>query len=853
MSRHGTGNHGDTHKLVEAVTKAGGGSILRGWRRELDPDGDFEVTYQEFCRAATRLGCNGNYDKFFHGDNVLSLEELVPVEGAMMRKFRAWMQEVFGGAEQMFIALDEAQIGTITSQEFVNGIKKKKCHMPDHDIVEVYRCCDVDDGGSLTMEEVVYLEVDASERAAKRAKYKKSSQEDIMQLMATAYAEDAARGLGAKHRRAQRLWWAGHLEQLPALMCKKRAERHMAIFRMTLEARIAFLYHLRTKYGTEARAWRRGLDPEGTFEVPQASFQKFCRKADLKLNISLLWRALDKDGDGWFRLEELCVKTADVLASFKSFADSKFGSCVAFWDHPTTAKIRQGPQTDARWASTKKMLIPAVYQALQAHGFKTVEDAWRRYALFSALDIYSCGFISREDLKWLDRWDPPDWIVAQPDPQAWAQIRAAMLKIYDHPLRAWRNLLDVDNSNVVSWAEFQAACKKLKYTGPIGGAWRHLDEHLRGAISMREYDQETADLLESFKSWCDDRFGSVSAAFKVLDKDGSETLSLGELKKACRKLKWDLDVKLLFEALDVGGSGTSKSLTLKDVSWLDCWNSEMTPDHVALEQEMMEDLEERIRKARAMAKAATLTRQRTHVRAASAPGQERPQTAPASSSKRIRPRVLYDAVLSADTTPSNRARFHTAPCDGDVEATLEVGLGLRVVVAPAAAVPQEDVTLSSAGSAPNYKAQQPQPLSHTAAEDAGSLRPGQGRLSQRPQSSPSLPRSAVRHGDGHQSRQQAPASPSNKIFDRLVAHAGAQQPSRGRRRALSAARSFSSPLLETQHERDQRLVRTYSASRVGRGASSGRQRDIRGKEKLEVGQVWAWMNEDSHAVENQRN
>ena len=32
---------------------------------------------------------------------------------------------------------------------------------------------------------------------------------------------------------------------------------------------------------------------------------------------------------------------------------------------------------------------------------------------------YGCGFVSREDFVWLDRWQPCDWIAATADADAW--------------------------------------------------------------------------------------------------------------------------------------------------------------------------------------------------------------------------------------------------------------------------------------------------------------------------------------------------------------------------------------------------------------------------------------------------
>lgn len=189
--------------------------------------------------------------------------------------------------------------------------------------------------------------------------------------------------------------------------------------------------------------------------------------------------------------------------------------------------------------------------------------------------------ISKEDLMWLDGWQPPEWMWEYPDQSAWDSLRELVIQIYKHPLRAWRSLFDRDDSNQISWKEFQQACGTIRFLGNIGGAWRMLDADLSGYISMREYDFQSAQLLSSFKEWAEGNFGSVRLAFKALDADGSGTVSLNELKRVCNKLKWQGDVRLLFDCLDVDGArdfsgeGVGKrSLSMQEVGFLDRWKME---------------------------------------------------------------------------------------------------------------------------------------------------------------------------------------------------------------------------------------------------------------------------------------
>merc|ERR1719253_634080 len=90
----------DRERLIGMLTKRGHGSFLRGWRRELDPDGSFDVNFIDFCAATARIGFTGDAHALFAAHGVpkyLSLEELDPVRGKLMCNFREWVRECFGG------------------------------------------------------------------------------------------------------------------------------------------------------------------------------------------------------------------------------------------------------------------------------------------------------------------------------------------------------------------------------------------------------------------------------------------------------------------------------------------------------------------------------------------------------------------------------------------------------------------------------------------------------------------------------------------------------------------------------------------------------------------------------------
>jgi len=220
-------------------------------------------------------------------------------------------------------------------------------------------------------------------------------------------------------------------------------------------------------------------------------------------------------------------------------------------------------------------------------GAKNLEE---RSMVFTSLDLLGCSMITLDDLAWLDRWPAPEYLAAEPDDAAWAQLKDLLLQHYKLPLKAWRACLDKDNSNRLCWSEFSDACKQVGFVGNTGGAWRALDSDLSGYITMREYDPPSEELLSSFKEWAEIHFGSVKHCFKVLDSDRSGSVTLAEMKRACHKFKWTGDVRTLFNCLDVDSkrgdrdpSTGKRAISLDEIVFLDSWQVEPSAQVATLE------------------------------------------------------------------------------------------------------------------------------------------------------------------------------------------------------------------------------------------------------------------------------
>lgn len=551
----------------------------------MDSDGSLEIGFKDFCNAAARLCVKVDTEALFGDDSPesLTLSELAPEEGELVDKFRAWMTSSFGGPAEMYMAFEgppvEGSDGRLYIEEFCKGCWKHGFEEKQEQLDQVFSLLDMDNSGFLEIEDVMFLELDKKAREGSIQKAKQKHVREHERQMRAAYSQDEGRVVPKSHRRAPRAWHKAELERLPVVLQERQMMFRKRMKQRVLDAEGTFRHHIDKRYGNGVRAWRQELDPSNHFSLNKIDLGRFCRAANVDVDVGSLMKALDQDHDGVIRLEGLGAFHAVALACFQSWAIKKFGCCDDVWEHlrPVAAK-------STNWRSDKTMNYGLFIKAITANGWPGCDAALTGmpasadngvksgdFMLAGALDLNGSGVVRKNDLEWLDTWTAPVWLSADPDPEAWNELKGIFIRKYGQPLRAWRKLLDMRNINHTSWPEFQFACKKVGFTRNVVGAWRHLDADVSGAISLQEFDWELAVLLASFQKWIETRYGSVEFAFRTIDTDGSGTVSFSELSRACRRSGWPGCVRTLFTCLDVDVCLGKRTLSYTELSFLDNW------------------------------------------------------------------------------------------------------------------------------------------------------------------------------------------------------------------------------------------------------------------------------------------
>jgi len=242
-----------------------------------------------------------------------------------------------------------------------------------------------------------------------------------------------------------------------------------------------------------------------------------------------------------------------LLAEFKVWVTQHYGNISAlllFQTLDTHNKRKLGYTTFAR--------------ELEAQGF-----TGRAKALAQMLDWQEKKYLQMDDFALFDIWKPPAWLTAAPNPAAAEAFKKSLKHRYGQPVKGWRVAMDKDNSNSCTFREFQDACKHLRLTSDMAGAWIALDEDLSGFITFKEIDAKAYEALVHFRRWTDMEFGGVRSAFKVLDRDASGNMSYREFRLACRSFGFTRDVKRVFDSLDQNSEG---SISFKEAVFLDDWD-----------------------------------------------------------------------------------------------------------------------------------------------------------------------------------------------------------------------------------------------------------------------------------------
>mmetsp|Transcript_39660 Transcript_39660/g.86435 ORF Transcript_39660/g.86435 Transcript_39660/m.86435 type:complete len:1055 (+) Transcript_39660:1870-5034(+) len=525
---------------VKAFLEAKEGSVLRAWLKHFDKQNEQRISNSEFNRALRNMGFPGDVQGIFmlldaDLSGELTLEELDPAQDQVWRRFRALAVRIFAdeedflrrwgsyrekskdelrrpGTESVTTAgLHDEEEHVVTVSQFLEGLQSEGWDAGSEQVL--FDALDPDGDRLISGTNMKWL-------TTERRRQERKDQAKRRAQMETAY-----------HAKST------------AQSSEKAAEAVLADFKA----------YVKRKYGHYIRAWRSVLSPDGAMVLQRKDLCRACNATGWQGDVWLLYKALDNDSSGYIGIEELDPQGALTLARFQHFVMQKFGSAAA--------AFRALDKRDM-----KILRQPEFCASLKGHGFQHPTKS-----LFAGLDSGGAKRVVEEDLHFLERWKPPAYLVADPNPAAAQELKNLLLKKYKNFLRAWRHVLDTDGSNQCSYDEFVDGCKRLGFKGDVAGAWCTLDDDMSRTISLGELDPVSCEILAGFRRWCDREFGSVKSAFSVFDVSGDNQVSTREFRRSLRVYGYEgnnTTIEKLFVALDTDRRG---NLSMDEVIFLDAW------------------------------------------------------------------------------------------------------------------------------------------------------------------------------------------------------------------------------------------------------------------------------------------
>merc|ERR1719247_964784 len=347
---------------------------------------------------------------------------------------------------------------------------------------------------------------------------------------------------------------------------------------------------LRRRFGTVVRGWRQGLDVSGDGKLSFTEFCTACRNIGYNGDVKGLWNKMDDDGSGVVSLEELDPDAHELIESFYSYIDLKFGNMLLAWE-----KKLDKDKND-------RLDLAEFDEALKSIGF--VGDAKKLFNFFTPQNGQT--FISLEDVhpgaaacrmrgdkkmmtvgKGVSAEEKEkqknmtfnerqsvgnmntNWMKELADEQRAAVIarkqkgldadkgaksliefKRQLIAKYGSIANAWKFGLDTSGDDRLSFQEFCMACRANDYRGNLKCLWEELDDDNSGVVTLKELDPKAYEALHSFKDMLNVKFANMLLAWKEgLDSDGDERLTHSEFCKRVKEMGYEGDAKYLWKLI----------------------------------------------------------------------------------------------------------------------------------------------------------------------------------------------------------------------------------------------------------------------------------------------------------------
>jgi Ca2+-binding EF-hand superfamily protein len=286
------------------------GNILRAWKEVLDVDGIGHLCFTTFCKACRDTGYNGNIKKLWNqldydGSGFISIDEIAPVQGAMMTQFKQLLRDCHGGSlvRAWKETLDVEKASRVSLERFIPaceslGISTELAY-------KTFLWLDYDHSGFISLDEIDQEAQRQLERGDDEIGLDVQQEKKVSPLELSFFDRQDTEKSKRYRLEKKRL-----REKLEAAAEELRSRD------VNNDPAASFSGFLKQRFHTIENGWKKMLDPANKGSLTQPQFFTSCRLEGLPGNIPALWSVLDPHDTGeltFFQLKNAITPVSPIF------------------------------------------------------------------------------------------------------------------------------------------------------------------------------------------------------------------------------------------------------------------------------------------------------------------------------------------------------------------------------------------------------------------------------------------------------------------------------------------------------------------------------------------------------------
>eukprot|EP00928_Gymnodinium_smaydae_P031197 TRINITY_DN22975_c0_g1_i1.p1 TRINITY_DN22975_c0_g1~~TRINITY_DN22975_c0_g1_i1.p1 ORF type:complete len:1304 (+),score=175.48 TRINITY_DN22975_c0_g1_i1:55-3966(+) len=543
------------------------GSLLAGWRKGLDLDGNERLTFGEFTVAVNRIGLHGDVRGLwskFDPDNRghILFGDFDPETASALADLRRRLVGAYGNLLLAWLeGIDTLGNGCVNERQFVRA-----CRTVGYpgDAARLFRLMqpeksrtfitledfDTPAWHALSRGDFRMLSGHSSDRVpSSPSRSKAATKQTFLERQSNTVKQQMNRALdetwGSEFAKACRLANApDHLIDTPE----------------------EFEHLCKRKYGSIISAWRNCLDRDSNGVL---TFNEFCdalRRLGYGGDFRALWAHYDSHEHGQVRLKDIDPRADELVASFLQLLAARYSTIDRAWKKGFGKDILEPADEGTLKVVCDSIGYPhnarALFRCLQPVPGRQLITIWDVDPLCTRKrQRGEEGYITRQREPGSPRHQsqspshstPPSLAKTKTmRPQATTTtfsgmsseeaLRWALRNYFGSTVSAWRRALDPDMRGTVSFGHFCLVLGKGVFHGNVKAVWKTL---CKGKLQpcFRDLDEEAQDLLDFLRERLVAQFGNISNAWQQgFDTKGATFVNKDEFVAACRSHIKDIPV-----------------------------------------------------------------------------------------------------------------------------------------------------------------------------------------------------------------------------------------------------------------------------------------------------------------------